>query len=196
MPEIRRYGFCKFFDFSHLSEFHGLLAQVFDHFSDAEENAVEDLKNMDWLFGPRSMHKWPDLRKDTGWKSLGILSAAKDETVPDFKGVQAFPYIVEDESKIGPWYPIHHLVERGENCKYEMVQHLETKILTTKKGLVDRAGMEYCRISELKIEEYHNLAEKSVLYMYLQMINTPLYKNIPKEVRGRALADTSQTENI
>ena len=79
VPEIKKYAFCKFFDFRHLSGFHGLLAQVFDKFSDKEENKIEDLKGCDWLFGPRSMHKWPNLRKDTGWKSLGILLAAEDD---------------------------------------------------------------------------------------------------------------------
>jgi hypothetical protein len=112
--------------------------------------------------------------------------------VPDFKGLQTFPYIVEYESKIGPWYPIHNLVERGENCKYEMVQHLETKILTAKIGLAERAGMEYCRINGLKIEDYYDLSDTGVLYMYWQMINIPLYKNIPKEIRGKALANTSK----
>lgn len=51
VPEIKKFAFCKFFDFRHLSEFHGLLAQVFDKFSDTEENSIEDLKTVDWLFG-------------------------------------------------------------------------------------------------------------------------------------------------
>src|SRR5687767_1020930 len=86
VPEIKKYAFCKLFDFKHLSEFHGLLAQVYDKFSDKEDNRIEDLKSCEWLFGARSMHRWPDLRKDTGWTSLGILSAPDDDKVPDFKG--------------------------------------------------------------------------------------------------------------
>jgi hypothetical protein len=60
---------------------------VFDYFSDIKQNSVDDLRNVDWLFGPRSMFKWPNLRKDSGWKSLGILSGPADDFVPDFKAV-------------------------------------------------------------------------------------------------------------
>jgi len=190
VPEIRKYAFCKFFDFTHISSFHGLLAQVFDKFSDEEENSVEELKDCDWLFGLRSMHKWPNLRKDTGWKSLGILSSPDDDIIPDFKGVQNFKSIVDDESKIGPWYPIYNLTQRGEVCEYKQVHHLERIILTTSSlGLVWRTGMEYCRINKLSVKDYYDLEELGRRNMYYQMINIPVYKTIPKEIRGRAIVN-------
>jgi len=190
VPEIKKYAFCKYFDYRHLSEFHGLLAQVIDYFSEREENDIDNLRNCDWFFGPRSMHKWPNLRTDTGWKSLGILSSSTDDIVPDFKGVQAGVSIVEDESAIGPWYPIHNLTQRGENCEYEQVRHLERKILTTSSlGLVWRTGMEYCRINGLHVEDYYDLKEEGRRNMYLQMINVPIYSKIPKEIRGKALTN-------
>lgn len=187
VPQIKKYAFCKYYDFTHISSFHGLLAKVFDKFSDSENNAIDYLKDADWLFGYRSVHKWPDLKKDTGWKSLGILTSAEDTILPDFKAVQAFPYIVKDESKIGPWYPVHNLIERGKNCDYEKVRHLETKVLTTKSGIEERTGMEYCRINNLKVEDYYDLNEEGTESMYLQMINVPIYKTIPKTIRGIAM---------
>jgi hypothetical protein len=186
VPEIKKYAFCKFFDFTHLSKFHGLLAQVYDKFSDKEDNRIEDLKSCDWLFGPRSMHRWPDLRKDTGWKSLGILSAPDDDKVPDFKGTYSFPYIVEDESSIGKWYVIHDLT-KSEDCEYSAVRHLETKILTTKNGLADRTGMEYCRANNADVADFYDLEEEGHKYMYWQMINIPIYSTLPKEIRGKAI---------
>jgi hypothetical protein len=190
VPEIKKYAFCKFFDFKHLSEFHGLLAQVFDHFTTTENNSLEDLKDSDWLFGPRSMHKWPNLRKDTGWKSLGILSAPDDEIVPDFKGTLS--RVVEDDSKVERWYAIHNL-NGGEDCEYRQIHHLERKILTTSSlGVVWRTGMEYCRINGLPVKEYYDLNELGIKSMYLQMINVPIYKEIPKEIRGKALPNTSR----
>lgn len=188
IPEIRKYAFCKFFDFTHISSFHGLLAQVFDKFSDTEGNDINDLTTCDYLFGPRSMHKWPNLRKDTGWQSLGILNAEGDLIIPDFKGVQATPYIVEKEYEISSWYPIYNLTQRGEYCDYEKVKHLERKILTTSSlGLVWRTGMEYCRINEFAVEEYYDLKDEGIKNMYFQMINIPIYSKIPKEIRGKAL---------
>ena len=50
VPEINRFAFCKFLDFRELSEFHGLLAQVFDKFSEKEENDISELVHCDWLF--------------------------------------------------------------------------------------------------------------------------------------------------
>jgi hypothetical protein len=187
VPEIKKYAFCKFFDFQHVNSFHGLLAQVFDKFSDNENNSINDLKNCEWLFGPRSIHKWPNLRKDAGWKYLGIMSSAEDEIIPDFKGVQASQTIVENESSLDQWYPIHNLTERGPNCEYIKVKHLENKILTTTSlGLVWRTGMEYCRINGLKIEDFYDLTDVAIRNTYWQMINIPIYKTIPKKIRGKA----------
>ena len=186
VPEISKYAFCKFFDFKHLSV-QGLIAQVFDRFEDTEDDTI-DLKACDYLFGPRSMYRWPNLRKDTDWKLLGILNSAADDIVPDFKDVQAFPTVVADESTIFPWYPIHNLTRRGTNCAYEQVRHLEQMIITTSSlGLVWRTGMEYCRINGLKVEDYYDLNNDGIKSMYLQMINVPIYKNIPKEIRGKAI---------
>jgi hypothetical protein len=190
LPEIKRYAFCKYFDFTHISKFHGLLAKVFDHFSDKEQNTLDGLKNSDWLFGARSMHRWPNLRKDSGWKSLGIMSSPEDEFVPDFKGVQSAHVIVEDESKIGPWYPIHNLIQRGRNCEYAAVHHLENKVLTVASlSLSWRTGMEYCRSRNLPVDEYYDLSDLGQKLVYLQMINVPAYKDIPIEIRGKAMAD-------
>ncbi len=188
VPEIKKYAFCKFFDFSHISSFHGLLAQVFDYFSEKENNIIGDLKESGWLFGPRSMHAWPNLKSDTGWKSLGILTSPDDDIIPDFKGVQAFSGVVEDESKIRPWYPIYNLTQRGQNVDYSQVRHLERKILTTTSLCIpSRTGMEYCRINGLKVEDYYDLTDEGNKKMYWQMINIPIYKTIPREIRGKAL---------
>ncbi len=192
VSEINKFAFCTFFDCTDVSEFDGLIVQVFDRLSDKEENNIEDLKFSDWLFGPRVTHKWPDLRKHTKWKFLGTLMPSKPAFIPDFKGVQAFPYMVEDESRIGPWYPIHGLIKRGKNCRYEQVKHLEQQILTTSLGVEARTGMEYCRINGLEVGNYYNLRELSVRNMYWQMINIPIYKNIPKAIQGKALIDPVQ----
>lgn len=185
VPEIKKYAFCKFFDFRHISSFHGLLAQVFDRFSDMGENSLDDLKNCEWLFGQRSMHRWPDLRKNTGWKYLGVLSASEDDIVPDFKGTNF--RVIKDESKIVHWYVIHNFIGSQE-CEYSRVRHLERIVLTTSSlGLVWRTGMEYCRINGLKVEDYYDLTDTSIRSTYWQMINVPIYNKIPQAIKGKAI---------
>ena len=185
VPEIKKYAFCKYYDFTHLEPTHGLLVRVFDHFVDHETEDLSGLNNANWLFGYRTVHRWPDLRKETSWTSMGILAAEDDLFIPDFKGVQAFPDIVADESTIGPWYPILNLSERGKNCDYKRVCHLERKILTPKLGMEMRTGMEYCRINGMNVEKFFDLDEYGTRNTYYQMINVPIYADIPKDIRGR-----------
>jgi hypothetical protein len=185
VQEIEKYCFCKFFDFKHLSDFHGLLAQVFDFFSEKEENALESLIGSDWLFGARSMYRWPNLRKESGWKYLGIINSSDDGTIPDFKSANVFPYIVEDESKITDWSVVRNLTD-FKDCNYDAIKHLETRVLTvTSLNLSYRTGMEYCRKNNLEVRDYYDLSNTGVHDMYLQMINVPMYSDIPKEIRGK-----------
>jgi hypothetical protein len=185
IPEIKKFCFCKFFDFTHLSSFHGLLAQVFNKFSESEKNGLEDLRDCSYLFGPRSMHKWPNLQKDSGWKSLGILSDGRDQIVPDFKGTNF--RVVEDDREINQWYAIRNLIENID-CDYEQVSHLERIVLTTSKfGLSWRTGMEYCRINGLPVNKFYNLEDGGMKSIYKQMINVPIYSTIPQNIRGKAL---------
>jgi hypothetical protein len=188
VPEIKKYACCKIFDFTHLSKFHGQLVQVYDYFSDNEIEEFEKLEECEWLFGHKSVHKWPNLRKDTNWKFLGSLYKEEDNVIPDFKEVQAFTNISQSESAFGPWYPIHNLITRGNYCDYEKVHHLELINLTTLSlGITWRTGMEYCRINSLEIKDFYNLTDESIEKTYYQMINVPIYKTIPKEIRGKAI---------
>ncbi len=184
IPEIQKYAFCKFFDFRHLSDFHGLIAQVFDKSSDSEINDINQLSICSPLFGFRSIHRWPNLRKDSGWKALGLLAGPSDDIVPDFKGTMSRP--VEDESKIANWYAIYNFTE-SEHCEYNQIKHLERITLTTSSlGLVWRTGMEYCRIKGLSIEDHYDLGDDSIRNTYWQMINTPIFCDTAKELRSKA----------
>jgi hypothetical protein len=187
VPEIKKYCYCKYFDFKHISKFHGLLAQAFDCFMDEEIEKLDQLNDCDYLFGARSMFRWPNLRTESNWKYLGIISGKHDEEVPDFKGIQTFHKEEIKESEIGPWYAIRNLTERGPDCDYKDVQHLEKKTITVASlNFSWRTGMEYCRINGLKVEDYYNLNDEAIRTTYLQMINTPIYKTIPKNIRGKA----------
>lgn len=184
---IRKYAFCKFFDFRDLSSFHGLIARVFNKFSDNENNNLNQLIDCDWLFGPKSIHKWPNLRRDAGWKSMGILSDEKDSVLPDFKGCKSLPSIIEDEAQLKGWYAIHELT-RYRNCEYEEVKHLERIALTTTSlGLSWRTGMEYCRINGLCIDQYYDLQNEGIKATYVQMKNVPIYSSIPVQIRDKAI---------
>lgn len=188
IKEINKYSFCKFIDFTHVNPFQGLLAKVFNRFTDEEVSSLDELNRTDWLFGERIMFARPDLRKDSGWKYIGMLNSLVEYEIPVFKEVQAFPSLVEDNYSIGPWYPVSDFGSRGPDCSYEKVKHLETKLFTTTLGIERRAGMEYCRINNIDVSLYYDLNDKGVLNAFWQMINVPVYGNIPKEIRGKSLS--------
>lgn len=64
---------------------------------------------------------------------------------------------------------------------------MEDTVLTTQNGIVIRTAMEYCRMNDLDIKEYFDLDQTLNLMTYRRMINVPVYKSIPKEIRGKAL---------
>lgn len=183
--EVDRFAYCKFFDFKHISPFHGLLAKVFDHFTDENAATLHELSGVDWLFGAKSMNAWPGLRKESGWRYLGMLNSALDDEIPVFKDVQSFPYLVEDNNSIGPWFPVFNFHTRGKECSYDEVRHLETENLKTSLSLALRTGMEYCRKHNIEISRLYNLNDDAVKYAYWDMINTPVYSSIPHAIRGK-----------
>ena len=188
IPQINKYGYCKFFDFREISIIDGLLGQVFDKFSDDEIVEIDEFKYCEFLYGKRCVHKFPGFKNNQFWKYLGNLTTENDSIIPDFKGVQKSISIVEDETKLQPWYSIHNLTERGNDCDYLKVSHLERKILTSAfYGIVWRTGMEYCRKNNLKISDYYDLSDVGIKNTYLQMINVPIYSQIAAEIRDKAI---------
>ena len=185
IQQINKYAFCQFYDFTHLSD-RGILARSFDKFSDVEENDLSYLSDADWLFGHRIVCRWPFFRKGGSWKFLGVLLNEGLEFVPDFKGSLAFPPYVEDESTIDTWFPVFNLNKWGEPCPYEQVQHLEYDVRDSPSGLQLRTGLEYCRLHQLDVKKHftHKIQDRKPHLFHMN--NVPMYKDIPKEKRGRA----------
>jgi hypothetical protein len=185
------YAYCKVLDFRYIREFDGVLVKVFDHIVKETIKDINILREKDWLFGARRMPWLPGTRGKGAWKVKGVLIAEDDKIIPDFKYCLADSYLVDDPSKIGPWYAISNInVSSKEAYPYESVKHLEDTVLSTRGAIEKRTAMEYCRIYGKDMKEYFDLNDIATRIAYRQMINVPIYKTIPTEIRGRVLNST------
>jgi hypothetical protein len=182
------YAYCKILDFRYIREFDGVLAKVFDHIVSEPIEDINILREKDWLFGARRMPWLPGTRGKGAWKMKGILIAEDDNVIPEFKYSTKYSPLEEDKSKLGPWYVIRNINESSKDTyPYECIKHLEDTVVSPRPGIETRTAMEYCRIHNMSIEQYFDLGNQGNEITYKQMINVPIYKTIPKAIRGRAL---------
>lgn len=185
------YAYCKILDFRYIREFDGVLAKVFDYVVSEPIEDINILRDKDWLFGARRMPWLPGTRGKGAWKMKGVLIAEEDNVIPDFKYCLGDSYLIEDPSKIGPWYAIRNInISSKEPYPYENIRHLEDTVISTRGAIEKRTAMEYCRIHGMDIKDRFDLNDIATRIAYRQMINVPIYKTIPKKIRGRALNNT------
>jgi len=184
------YAYCKVLDFRYIREFDGLLVKVFDHIVQEPIKDINILRETGWLFGARRTPWLPGTRGKGAWKTKGVLIAEDDNIIPDFKYCIKRPAFVENESLLEPWDVVRD-INKYIPCSYEKVRHLEDTILSPKPGIEIRTAMEYCRIHNLEISEHFDLSKTINELIYKQMIKVPIYRTIPKEIRGKALDNVS-----
>lgn len=183
------YAYAKYVDIHLLigRYFDSSLLKVYDFISKEPIKNIDLFKDKDLLFGPALLTGKPSVRK-TGWKAVGKYLTDDDFKVPFFKSVNKFPYIVENESLIGPW----HLVTLGVSeviTPYEKIKHLEQAVLEGSDQIEARIVMELLRRDGREINKFYELnkVEPHIKRVYLRMINVPIYSTIPKEIRGKPI---------
>jgi hypothetical protein len=185
------FAYCKIFDFRNIREFDGVLVKVFDNIVKKPLNEISILREKDWLFGARRMPWLPGTRGKGAWKLKGVLIGEDDNVIPDFKYcIKSSPF-VEDESKLEPWDAVKN-INKYVPSPYENVKHLEDTVVSPSPAIEIRTAMEYCRINGIDIKKHFDLSTTINELIFKQMIKVPIYKTIPKEIRGKALISTSQ----
>lgn len=182
------FGYCKIVDFRSIREFDGVLAKVYDCFVTEPLKDISILDSKEWLFGARRLAGLPNTRGKGAWKFKGVLISPDDNIIPDFKYSQKFSALMDDESALKEWYAIINLTESNDKtCSYEAVKHLENTAVGTQYGIEIRTAMEYYRCHDLDIAKDFDLNELINSNIYRMMMNVPIYKTIPPNIRGRAL---------
>ncbi|WP_439554326.1 Imm26 family immunity protein [Flavobacterium macrobrachii] len=152
-----------------------------------EDVVVEGIDNNDLLLGGiYVLNPYPAL-KNKIWEIVGHLEPKASELqIPDFKDFGPVFTMYEKDAKI--WYYIHNAeVNKRIITEYEKVKHLEQFIYSAYGSIMTRLTMEVIRQSEKRIEDYYELKEHDELSSYYNIMYTPVYSTIPKEIRGKAI---------
>lgn len=180
------YAYCKILDFREIRKFDGVLVKVFDHIVEKPINDIKILTLKDLLFGTRRMPYLPGTRGKGAWKIKGVLISEDDNIIPDFKYCIKDAAFLEDESTVGPWDAVKN-IRNYIPSDYEKVKHLEDTIVSFRPVILIRTAMEYCRINNIDVRKKFDLKMTINDLVYKQMMNVPIYRDIPKEIRGRAI---------
>ncbi len=180
------YAYCKILDFRYIRKFDGVLIKVFDYIVKTPLDDITELASKELLFGARRMPDLPGTRGKGAWKNKGVLISDDDNLIPDFKYCIKGAAFLEDESKVGPWDAVKN-INNHLTSSYEKIRHLEDTIVSPRLAIEIRTGMEYYRINNIRIDKKFDMTRTINDLVYKQMINVPIYRDIPKEIRGRAL---------
>jgi hypothetical protein len=150
----------------------------------------EDIKNLhskDLLVGPLFVLDLLPVVKKGKWPVVGHIEPVNEELIiPDFK--EAWPLLTMYEDEAKEWKYIRNLDVNGRiKSTWEKVKHLEIFSYKSNDLIARRLTMEYLRQTGKKIEDYYELKEWEELSVYKNVLYTPVYSKIPKEIRGRAL---------
>ena len=182
------FGYCKVIDFRNIRKFDGIIVKVFDYISKEPLKEIGCLGNVDYLFGARRLSDIPNTRGKGAWKMKGVLISADDNVIPDFKYSNKSSPLVKDESTVSPWFVVKDINKTSEiQYSYDKVRHLEDNVITGQLGIELRTAMEYMRINKIDIRKHFDITVTTNWNIYRTMINTPIYKSIPIEIRGKVI---------
>ncbi len=182
------FGYCKVIDFRNIRKFDGIIVKVFDYISKEPLKEIGCLGNVDYLFGARRLSDIPNTRGKGAWKMKGVLISADDNVIPDFKYSNKSSPLVKDESTVSPWFVVKDINKTSEiQYSYDKVRHLEDTVITGQLGIELRTAMEYMRINKIDIRKHFDITVTTNWNIYRTMINTPIYKSIPIEIRGKVI---------
>ncbi|MCD4793450.1 MAG: immunity 26/phosphotriesterase HocA family protein [Bacteroidales bacterium] len=190
IPLDKEFGFAysRYLDISSSinREFGSDLLMVYSNTSLNSINDINDIIKSELLFAPVLIDGKPSIKGKNKWRIIGNYIDKSDDFIPDFKSARCFPYIVEDESKIGPWNLVKLGIDEIET-DYHKIKHLEQNSMHSEDQIVARIIMELLRTKGIKIEDYFNFSkeEEHIKRTYFKMKNVPIYSKVPKEIRGR-----------
>lgn len=188
IPQGLGFAYCRVLDFRHIREFDGTLGYVFDFIHDTPLIDLGVLNDQDLLFGAQRLDGIPVTRGKYKWKLKGVLISAERVPIPDFKYSQKFIGEETNFSKIKEWFAVKNISEYSETpCSYDKVRHLESIKVVSQRSVEIRTAMELLRLNDKDPRDYFDMDDLTNWNVYRSMINVPLYKTIPREIRGKAL---------
>lgn len=190
LPKNFGYAYGKYVDVVQFTgrSFDSNLIKIYDFVTETPLKNIDILKNTEYLMGPVILYKRPSNRKPLRWRPIGKYLTDEDFEVPYFKNSPKSIMLVDDESKLTPWFGSQlglNIVE----LPYNNIKHLEQTVLQGPEQLETRIIMECIRKKGNDVLDFYDLEKEPdyIKSVYTRMINVPVYSTIPKEIRGKPL---------
>lgn len=178
------FGFAEVYDFTDESSlFDGRIVFIYNKCDKGEQSIYEfsEIRRSGIALGPIRLHKFPNTRGLHSWKYLLQTKDFFVTRLPVTKVLQGLHWTFNNWDNFkGKWYRSDYDKKKGlpTYVDYEKVRHLETRILNSSTGIVNKFTMKVIIDCGEKISDYYDLSDIGNKFMFLQMINTyyPLEK--------------------
>lgn len=168
--------YAELFDYSDVSDFDGILIQVYDYNDVNVEkniNDIEEIRDSGVIFGPVPINKYPSIRGKFSWKLVGKNSNYSKES-PWFKSFKGNFFKENNWNNLNPWFKSKYFDSNSKDieCNYTEVRRLETMILNHQEMVKIKVTMLYLIKQEKNVGDFYDLTKIGNRNIFIQLINT------------------------
>ncbi|HEY4285959.1 MAG TPA: hypothetical protein VGN00_02560 [Puia sp.] len=176
------YGFAEVYDFTDDSMFDGRYVFAYDRIdADVKKDySITEIRSNAVAIGPITLYKFPNVRGVGAWKYLFKTDDFLITKQPPYKYLQAA--VCGNNWTESPWW---YKAGPGTNklpdyIDYEMIRHLETRILNGHTSMATKFTMKYLLDVGKKVSDFYDLSQPGAKNMFVQLVNTyyPLGRTI------------------
>lgn len=164
------------------------MLKIFDFRS--EKNSQVDISLLDineLILGSVLIGGLPPTVKKGIWKQVGKKTLKINEIlIPHYKDIE--PSWAMKQSEIKSWFYIEEVNSQKKiKSTYDQVKHLDFFSAIGTEALQTKIAMAFLLKEGKKIEDFFALKEYFEIRIFEELVSKPLYCNLPKNLKGRAL---------
>jgi hypothetical protein len=161
------------------------LIKVYDYWTKTEDFELETLKQSDYLIQPVLVAGiLPSLQKNY-WRVVGQIDLLREDA--DLPHFRAYEPRWNEEENAKEWCYIEGCeLERRTVTSLESIKHLERWGAVGTGNIEIRITMQILKKEGMRIEDYFDMEDETVLFQYKMVHESPLLSEIPKSMHGRA----------
>lgn len=145
----------------------------------------DNLNNLDLLFSPLLVGGVQPAISKSNWKVVANLDILpRDIFIPEYKQHQ--PDVITNDKDAKEWFCVSNLdIQTKTKADYNKIRHLETFGAIGSDFLGIKIAMGMLKAEAKDINSYFKLETFPEKVFYNQVMNTPLYYEVPEEKKGR-----------
>jgi hypothetical protein len=169
------YVFALILDYSDISEFDGILVQVYNYIEQQQNERVslDDIINSGIMIGPMPMSKYPTEKGKYSWSYIGKTESYNQDVI-FFKELRGMLNKDANWANLKPWFKFNPFEGNvvSEEVDYSEIRKLETAILNHPNMIKIKSTMLKILTDSGIVSDYYNLDDIGNRNMFLQVANT------------------------